>query len=63
MAGQQLIENRGTGGMITKVFAAELATKAGIPMYIVNGKKPDLLYQAVKGERVGTFFHAAKGEN
>ena len=53
----------GTGGMITKVFAAELATKAGIPMYIVNGKKPDLLYQAVKGERVGTFFHAAKGEN
>ena len=46
----------GTGGMITKIHAAEIATEAGIPMFIINGEKPDLLYQVIEGQKVGTYF-------
>lgn len=46
----------GTGGMITKVNAAQLATKAGIPVYILNGADPKILYRLFDGEAVGTVF-------
>lgn len=48
--------NRGTGGMITKLNAAEIATRAGIPVIIMNGETPTDLYKAVEGRQVGTFF-------
>lgn len=48
--------NRGTGGMITKLNAAEIATQAGIPVIIMNGQSPTDLYKAVEGRQVGTFF-------
>lgn len=51
--------NRGTGGMATKITAAEIATKHGIGMLIVNGEKPENLYKIVDGEKVGTYFKAA----
>ena len=44
----------GTGGMITKIHAAEIAMNAGIDMIIANGTKPELLYNIIDGEKVGT---------
>ncbi len=46
----------GTGGMHTKLHAAEIATAAGIPMVIANGQDPSVLYDIVAGEPVGTRF-------
>lgn len=47
---------RGTGGMRTKLQAAELATANGIDTVITNGKHPDALYDIVNGETRGTLF-------
>ncbi len=51
---------RGTGGMITKITAAEIATKAGIDMFILNGSEPDIIYELLDGGIVGTLFRARK---
>ena len=48
--------NRGTGGMITKLQAAELATENGIDMYIANGGTPEILYEIVADRPAGTLF-------
>lgn len=53
----------GTGGMQTKLHAAELTTAAGIPMVIANGQDPTVLYDIVAGESVGTRFLPQKGTN
>ncbi|MBR1758013.1 MAG: glutamate 5-kinase [Lachnospiraceae bacterium] len=47
---------RGTGGMRTKVKAADLATAQGIDVVITNGENPRALYDIVKGVPVGTLF-------
>ena len=47
---------RGTGGMLTKVRAAQLACGAGVDMAIINGKDPALLYDLFDGKPVGTHF-------
>lgn len=47
---------RGTGGMKTKLQAAQLATAQGVDTIITNGKNPDALYQIMKGAGVGTLF-------
>lgn len=49
---------RGTGGMTTKLNAAELAMKAGVDMVITNGARPEDLYGIVAGEDIGTRFLA-----
>ncbi len=46
----------GTGGMATKLHAAQLAVSAGIDMVIANGADPDVLYRIVEGDAVGTRF-------
>ena len=51
---------RGTGGMEAKLHAAALACEAGIPMFIMNGHDPDILYRLLDGERVGTYFTVRK---
>lgn len=51
---------RGTGGMITKIKAAQIVTEAGIPMLIVNGKNPEILYRISDGEHIGTYFAARR---
>jgi glutamate 5-kinase len=48
----------GTGGMITKINAAEIANASGIDMVIVNGKNPDNLYQLFETGSLGTMFKA-----
>lgn len=48
--------NRGTGGMITKLEAAEYATMHGMDMHIANGNNPENIYRVIEGENVGTHF-------
>lgn len=48
--------DRGTGGMITKLKAADIVTKAGIDMIITNGASPSVLYDICSGKQVGTLF-------
>lgn len=46
----------GTGGMKTKLRAAEVTTAQGIDTIITNGKAPEALYEIVKGNKAGTLF-------
>lgn len=46
----------GTGGMATKINAAEIATSGGVDMIIANGSKPELLYDIIDGKSIGTKF-------
>ncbi|HOO25702.1 MAG TPA: glutamate 5-kinase [Clostridiales bacterium] len=46
----------GTGGMITKLQAAKLATEAGIDTAVINGTDPDDIYKLIDGRQIGTFF-------
>ena len=48
--------SRGTGGMYTKIIAAEQATQAGITAAIIDGSSPETLYALLAGEEVGTVF-------
>ena len=52
----------GTGGMKTKLTAAELCTEAGCEMVIMNGENPELLYDLFDGKAVGTRFLAHSKE-
>jgi glutamate 5-kinase len=47
-----------TGGMVTKLQAAQLAVKSGIAVNIANGRKAGLVYAIAAGKRVGTYFPA-----
>jgi len=46
----------GSGGMFTKLTAAIIATQGKIPMNIINGNKPSLLYDILAGKNPGTEF-------
>ena len=52
--------NLGTGGMETKLRAAQIATSAGTDMIIANGENPDILYNIVDGISFGTRFYSDK---
>ena len=47
---------QGTGGMVTKLHAAEICLSCGCDMVIANGKNPDNLYAILDGKDVGTKF-------
>ena len=44
------------GGMKSKVEAAKIVTRAGIPMIIASGERPNVLADVLAGEEVGTVF-------
>lgn len=46
----------GTGGMRTKLNAAQICTENNCDMIIANGEDPDILYDIVEGKAVGTRF-------
>lgn len=46
----------GTGGMITKIKAAKMATDNNIDVIIANGKDPHILYDIIDGKEIGTIF-------
>ncbi len=48
--------NRGTGGMITKLQAADYATKRKVDVYVINGSQPDNIYKVIEGKNEGTVF-------
>ena len=48
----------GSGGMATKIRAAEIANAAGIDLVIINGRHPDNLYGVFENKPVGTVFQA-----
>jgi glutamate 5-kinase len=52
----------GSGGMRSKVAAAEMASEAGIPAVICNGTKAGTLLAASAGEACGTRFAAGTGK-
>lgn len=51
---------RGTGGMKTKLQAATLATAQGIDTIIMNGSRPDALFNVLSGISEGTLFYGNK---
>ncbi len=53
----------GTGGMRTKLRAAEICMEAGCEMVILNGEEPSLLYELFDGHAVGTRFFAKGKES
>ena len=52
------VNRQGTGGMITKIEAAKLATSSGVNVVIADGREPDILVRITNGEDIGTFFPA-----
>jgi glutamate 5-kinase len=46
----------GTGGMVTKLQAAAIASEAGIPTVIARGREPGILASVLAGEPAGTRF-------
>ena len=53
----------GTGGMMAKLTAAQMATDAGVDMVIANGDDMEHIYQIVEGDNCGTLFLAHKNKN
>lgn len=47
---------RGTGGMTTKLRAAEIAMAGNVETVIVNGANPAVIYDVIEGKCVGTKF-------
>jgi glutamate 5-kinase len=53
----------GTGGMRTKLHAAEIATRAGLAAVIANARAKDVLPRIASGEEIGTLFTSdARGQ-
>lgn len=50
------LSDGGTGGMLSKLKAAELATHHGIPTIVCSGEEPDCLLKAGRFETSGTYF-------
>ena len=51
----------GSGGMRSKVVAAEMATAAGIPAVIASGVDREAVSRVLRGEPSGTRFHPQEG--
>ena len=53
----------GTGGMNTKIHAAQIATKSGADMIICNSEDIHILHRIMDGRNFGTLLVAHKDEN
>jgi len=51
-------ERYGSGGMVTKLQAARLATAGGTDVVVASGLEPDVIVRLVQGEAIGTLFPA-----
>ena len=52
----------GTGGMVTKLRAAQIVTDVGCDMIIAHGRDPRILYDIAEGKPVGTRFIGKRHE-
>ncbi|MBU3658089.1 MAG: glutamate 5-kinase [Rhodocyclaceae bacterium] len=50
----------GTGGMITKIWAAKRAARSGAHTVIASGRTPDALPRLLRGEQLGTLLVASQ---
>jgi glutamate 5-kinase len=55
-AAGQTANGLGTGGMLTKLQAADLARRSGTTVVIASGSEPNVLIRLVAGEKLGTWF-------
>lgn len=53
----------GTGGMVTKLHAAQIAMDAGIDTVVMNGAAPEAIYKVLDGKQEGTFFTGHKKDD
>lgn len=53
----------GTGGMASKLTAAQIATASGCDLIIANGEDVSVLHKLMEGAEIGTLFHANKNED
>lgn len=54
------VSGLGTGGMATKLQAADIAGRAGIDVIIAAGNKPDVISAVIENIPVGTRFYGQK---
>jgi glutamate 5-kinase len=54
------VSGLGTGGMSTKIQAAEIATRAGIRVIVASGKRPEVIGDIVANRPAGTVFLAVE---
>ncbi len=50
----------GTGGIKTKLIAAEIATKSGVTVQLADGRNERIILQTFNDEKVGTIFYPSK---
>lgn len=50
--------SNGTGGMLTKIKAATIATESGVPVYICSSLKSDSMIEAAEETEDGSYFVA-----
>lgn len=53
--------NRGTGGMLSKLKAADMLLHNGTKMVIASGHDPEVLYDIIDGKDIGTLFAGKEG--
>jgi glutamate 5-kinase len=58
--GEASDDDLSTGGMVTKLQAAEIAISSGVGLYIANGNIPAVLHRILDGEQIGTYFYPQK---
>jgi glutamate 5-kinase len=56
VAGGTQVGGVGTGGMASKVQAAKIAAKVGVPTVVAFGRRPDVLASVLGGADLGTIF-------
>ncbi|MBU2513353.1 glutamate 5-kinase [bacterium] len=54
------LSDGGTGGMLSKLRAADLASQHGIPTIVCSGKEKDSIIKAVGGQTSGTYFKPSR---
>jgi len=54
--------SKGKGGMYSKLLSADIITSLGIPMYIANGMKKNIISRILLGQKLGTYFPAKKSK-
>ncbi|WP_460171809.1 glutamate 5-kinase [Thermus sp. FJN-A] len=50
----------GSGGMKSKLLAARIAGRVGIPTLLLPGRRPGAILEALSGAPIGTYFHAKR---
>lgn len=53
---------KGSGGMITKILAVEIAARRNIPTVITSGREDRVIERIVNGEPIGTIFRIESGK-